>query len=184
MTTPAEIQALIEQAEKHFPALLFDVKFQFERIGEGTFTDKYIGAVADVFSGILKVNLDWYEDPDTPEIDYNYIIWHEMRHMYQWSQVLSFAQKLPTKADAKTINKWEYEFKHYISNTPATIDKHMKQDVEIDAYAFALYMLFKYLPNPNGTVDIGLPPMIEDELLDRAMKRLEIESVTGEIFIG
>lgn len=184
MTTPGEIRNLMKQAEKHFPDLEFDVILKFERVGQGTFEEKYIGAVSDVNSGTLTVNIDWYESPETPEVDYGYIIWHEMRHMYQRSQVLRLANKAPIRADEKTIRRWDYEFHHYIPNTPTTEYKHMKQDIEIDAYAFALYMVYRYSANPDGSVDIGLPPMIADELIDRVQKRFSIESITGKIFIG
>jgi len=103
---------------------------------------------------------------------------------YQRSQVMRLANKALIKADEKTIRRWDYEFHHYIPNTPTTEYKHMKQDIKIDAYAFALYMVYRYSANPDGSVDIGLPPMIADELMDRVQKRFAIKSITGKIFIG
>jgi len=51
----------------------------------------------------------------------------------------------------------------------------MKQDMEIDAYSFAVFMLFHYFRKPDGQVNIGLPPMTEGEIMDRVYKSLDAD---------
>lgn len=74
------------------------------------------------------------------EQDIKYIIWHENRHMYQWSQIEKLDKGERFFETKKIIEKWKYETYHYIPNTPATEYRHMKQEIEIDAYA--LYIFF------------------------------------------
>lgn len=170
LITPGEIKKLTTLAKTHLPPLGFEENLKFERVGEGTFDEVKIGAVAQGPQHTLVINIDWYETTD--EQDIKYIIWHEMRHLYQWSQIEKMHRNIPLNESEKIIQKWEYEMLRYTPNTPATEEKHMKQEMEIDAYTFALYMLFKYCADNNGTVNIGLPPMIEDELMTRVKYKL------------
>lgn len=83
---------------------------------------------------------------------------------------------MPTNETKKRVKLWKKEFNNYISNTPETEIIYMNQDIEIDAYSFALYLLFMECPNADGSVDIGIPPCIEDEVLHR------VESQTRGIY--
>lgn len=174
LSSPAEIKVLTEKALNHLPPLGFDVKIKFQRIGQGEFENTKIGAVAQGPSHTLVVNTDWYET--TSEQDIKYIIWHEMRHMYQWSQIEKLHNSQHFEETTNIISQWQNELVNYIKNTPETEERHMKQEMEIDAYAFALYMLFRYCADSNGTVNIGLPPVIEDELMNRVRKKIILES--------
>ena len=84
----------------------------------------------------------------------------------------------PYLDDLKVIRQWEYELKNYIYNTPTTEFAHMKQDMEIDAYSFAVFMLLHYFRKPDGQVYVGLPPMTEDEIMDRVKKSANTDFVT------
>ena len=82
-SSPAEISRIIDLALKHLPPLGFECKLSFERTGKGTFDSEIIGAIANGPDHRITVNLDWYEM--TNNKDLHYIIWHETRHLYQWS---------------------------------------------------------------------------------------------------
>jgi len=167
-TSPKEVMDIVNQALNHLPALGFTPTLSFERVGQGTFDNKMIGAVANGPAHKITVNIDWYESTD--EQDLHYLIWHETRHLYQWSQIEKMHTGKPCLDALKVIQQWEYELKNYIYNTPRTEYAHMKQDMEIDAYSFAVFMLFHYFRKPDGQVYIGLPPMTEVEIMDRVNK--------------
>ncbi len=113
----------------------------------------------------LRINLDWFETSD--EQNLKYIVWHEVRHLYQLAQIEKSESDSSNYEDLQTVNQWKNNFDHYIYNTKGTIIAHMNQEIEIDAYSFAVYMLFKYCANPDGSIDIGLPPYIETEIIKR-----------------
>lgn len=99
--------------------------------------------------------------------------------MYQWSQIEKLDKGERLSVTKEIIEKWKYETYHYIPNTPATEYRHMKQEIEIDAYAFAVSMLFRYCAKPDGSIDIGLPPMIKTEILDRAQRMCAVNNSAG-----
>lgn len=175
-TSPKEVMDIIDQALSHLPTLGFRPTLSFERVGEGTFDNKMIGAVTNGPSHRITVNIDWYESTD--DQDLHYLIWHETRHLYQWSQIEKMHMGQPYLDDLKVIRQWEYELKNYIYNTPTTEFAHMKQDMEIDAYSFAVFMLLHYFRKPDGQVYVGLPPMTEDEIMDRVKKSANTDFVT------
>lgn len=166
-----EVAKIIDLALEHLPPLNFDYKLSFERTGKGTFDSKIIGAVANGPEHKITVNIDWYETTDNQDL--YYILWHETRHLYQWSQIEKMHTALPVQDDVSVINEWENNLRHYISNTKETETAHMKQEVEIDAYSFAVYMLIHYFRDKHNNVNIGLPPMTADEIWDRAIKAAE-----------
>ncbi len=127
-----------------------------------------IGAVTNGPEHKITVNLDWYEAADNQDL--HYILWHETRHLYQWSQIEKMHLGLPIQDDVSVVQEWEYNIHHYIYNTKDTETAHMKQEMEIDAYAFAVYMLAHYFQDAQGNIRIGLPPMIEADILDRVEK--------------
>lgn len=167
-TSPAEISKIIDLALKHLPPLGFECKLSFERTGKGTFDSEIIGAIANGPEHRITVNLDWYEM--TNNKDLHYIIWHETRHLYQWAQIEKMHKGEPIQDDVSVIKEWEHNLRNYIYNTKETETAHMKQEMEIDAYSFAVYMLIHYFRDKYNNVNIGLPPMTADEIWDRAIK--------------
>lgn len=155
---------LILPAKHHLPSLKEDIEIKVESVGEGTFHDKKIGCVTRGFT--LVINSDWFTSADNQDI--KYIIWHEVRHMYQQQQIKQLVENQACSENIAVVNQWANEWNHYIPNTAATENHHFEQRIEVDAYAFALAMLFIYLPNPDGSVDIGLPPVIEAEVFEKA----------------
>jgi len=158
---------LLMLSVRHMPFLnCGQVRFAFERVNINHFNDQLIGAVASS-NGTITVNLDWF--CSTTEQDVMYIIWHEIRHIYQMQQIQfqkdnNFAAERP-----ENILRWQQEFDHYVRNTPETTSLHFLQEIELDAYAFALSMLFRYCANDDGSVDIGLPPIAEQAIYERAL---------------
>lgn len=175
--TPIEIQNYINQALKHLPPLGFDIQLAFERVSGGKLKDVSIGAVTDGPHHLLTVNMDWYERTESQDI--YYIIWHEIRHMYQWSQIEKLDKGERLSEAKEIIEKWKYETYNYIPNTPKTENQHMKQEIEIDAYAFAVSMLFRYCAKPDGSINIGLPPMTEAEIMNRAQRMCVVNNSAG-----
>lgn len=169
-TSPKEISDIANMALQHLPPLGFEIKYSYQRVGQGEFDSELIGAVANGPAHTITVNLDWYEKTDAQDL--HYIIWHETRHLYQWSQIEKLNYHLSVVDDVDVIKMWEYNMRNYIYNTKETEYAHMKQEMEIDAYAFAVYMLFHYFRKPDGQVCIGLPPMTEDEIMKRVQKSI------------
>ena len=155
---------LIEPAKHHLPNLTSAIDVKVESIGEGTFHDTQIGCVARGFT--LIVNSDWFTSASNQDI--KYIIWHEIRHMHQLQQIELLKEGQSCNENRSVVSRWQLEWSNYVSNTPETEAHHFRQHIEIDAYAFALAMLFIYLPNPDGSVDIGLPPVIESEVFQKS----------------
>lgn len=46
-TSPKEVMHIVDQALNHLPALGFTPTLSFEKVGQGTFENKIIGAVAN-----------------------------------------------------------------------------------------------------------------------------------------
>lgn len=161
---------LILPAKHHLSSLTEDIEIEVESVGEGTFLDTKIGCVTRGFT--LVINSDWFTSVDNQDI--KYIIWHEIRHMYQLQQTKQLVGYQPCCESISVVNQWLYEWNNYIPNTVETETEHFKQHIEIDAYAFALAMLFLYMPNPDGSVDIGLPPVIEAEVFEKAQQLVKV----------
>ena len=84
----------------------------------------------------IMVNKLWMESANVVEIFI--IICHEMRHAYQYMQIncqdgLGESQEI--------IARWKAEFDHYYSPKD---ERFLEQEIEIDAIAFAHYMILKY----------------------------------------
>lgn len=95
---------------------MFFTDGNIERTGSGTFQDRRIGAGARGQEHKLIVNLDWYETTD--ELDLRYLIWHEVTHLYQWSQIEKLESRYKLSKTEDKVLKWKYEICNYISNEP------------------------------------------------------------------
>ena len=169
---------LLMLSVRHMPFLnCGQVRFAFEKVGINHFNDLMIGAVASL-DGTITVNIDWF--CSTSEQDVMYIIWHEIRHVYQMQQI-QFQKKNSYAAErTEDVLRWKTEFEHYVTNTPATTTLHYAQEIEQDAYAFALSMLFRYCANDDGSVDIGLPPIAEQAIYKRALELYNTDPISNK----
>lgn len=75
-----------------------------------------------------------------------YFILHEIRHAFQFAEMMDLKNGLTTCVDPTIINKWIIENENYTGalNKDGSENKdYFKQDMEFDAYAFA-YAVIKY----------------------------------------
>lgn len=82
----------------------------------------------------------WLETASTEEISFS--AFHEVRHYYQYQVFMNKNTQFETM---ETILKWESEFSNY--HRPFEIElkeEHLFQLIEIDAIAFACYMMNKF----------------------------------------
>ena len=110
--------------------------FTYERIG-GRF--KSIENSCEVSGTTIYVNEDWAEYCVVEyKYDLSFIMAHEARHVYQQNEVMMYRNNGTYCEGVNRIELWAQEFQHYIRNIgPQTFEAHSKQDVEIDANAYA-----------------------------------------------
>lgn len=156
------IYALADIANYYLPEPNPEFPIRFERIGEGTFHDAKISCV--VRDSCLIVNIDWFTAADSQDI--KYLIWHEMRHMYQQRQVSNLDNGGKLTEPRQVVQQWKHEFQNYIPNTEQTENAHFHQSIEFDAYVFSLALLALHCANSDGSVNIGLPDCIADKLIN------------------
>ena len=92
----------------------------------------------------LYVNSDWLQQQsNTPdETEVRMLIYHEIRHLYQRLEMKNFRERKSTKEPLSILLKWLYELEHYQRNEGGvTTLRYYSQSIEIDAYAFAVYLL-------------------------------------------
>ena len=159
-------KSLVSTAKRHLPPLPNSIAIRIEAVGDGTFVDTKIGCIARGYT--IIINRDWFTS--TTSQDIKYLIWHEVRHIYQKNQIDRLFEHKQTHEKTEVLLRWQFEFSNYIPNTPSSEVAHFNQHIEIDAYAFALAMLFIYDANPDGSVDIALPSTIESSVYDQAIQ--------------
>ena len=90
-------------------------------------------------------------------LDVEYYIVHEVRHIFQQIKINEF--------DKDLIKQWKYEKDHYIkvhTDNGDINEEYFKQDVEVDAYAFALaVMKYKY-----GNIDLYVPDVYGNDFYE------------------
>ena len=91
-------------------------------------------------NNLIVFNDDWLLASDEFEILAS--AFHESRHAYQFDSI-----KKKKNESQETLDLWEKEFEGYISPTD-TLDvvqdsPYLRQSIEIDAIAFAHFLLFK-----------------------------------------
>jgi hypothetical protein len=146
MSTETILKKWVEKMSKHALATLklkTDITIKLEPIGE-RFKTKDNAAELSVSSGILFVNSDWLKsmrsNPDETEV--RLLIYHEMRHVYQRPEIEKLKKGIPTTENLPIIYQWEKEFSHYQRNEGGGSELgYYKQFIEIDAYAFGIYLL-------------------------------------------
>ena len=102
---------------------------------------KYINTNAKFFTGIntIYINLDKHSVENHDEI---FSVTHEYRHFYQYQQILNTDKSLE---DENTIANWKLNFDKYIS---FGYEDFYKQDIEIDANAFTVFIIQKLFQRP------------------------------------
>lgn len=130
----------------------------------------------------LYVNSDWLQqqrnNPDETEV--RMLIYHEIRHLYQRLEVKNFREGKSTKEPLPVLLKWQYELTHYQRNEGgATTLRYYSQSIEIDAYAFAVYLLIMDLEKGERlSLDTrSIPDEIDSAVRQRAYEIAEQMSV-------
>lgn len=167
----------VEQAEKiirkqmedvlpYLPSLNLNIKLTFEEIGQGTFKNVDTPAIGKEKE--LIINLDWLNMQSLTRQDLKYVIWREMRFLYQKQQVEAFGKGIPVQEDMYVLEDWENEYDSFIPNTPITQKRHYGQKIVLDAYAFSFALLAIFCPKSDGSIDVALPPEIAESVAERA----------------
>lgn len=134
-----------------------EYKFQFEKIGERFATD---ANAAEMVNNILHINEDWVENAleHNAEFDLMYIMYHEVRHIYQHIVITDFDKRGKSCELPAVILSWKHDFSEYVRNEgdEKSWSDNISQSVEIDANAFANAMLIKH------NMDARIAPGQED----------------------
>lgn len=99
-------------------------------------------------SDLLSINICSvafaFEQNEPLQIEY--FLLHEIRHIFQFSEMSDFKNGLNTCIDANIVQKWISENENYagaLNKDGSENQDYFKQDMEFDAYAFA-YAVMKY----------------------------------------
>lgn len=92
---------------------------------------------------IIAFNEEWLEQANPMEVQVT--CFHESRHAYQW-KVINDEYTGTEVIDPMTIDKWKDEMSNYNSPTKKDIpeEKYLRQEIEIDAIAFAHKMMLEH----------------------------------------
>lgn len=110
-------------------------------IGQNQLPNSEITGMYKFDENEIIFNEDWLLRSDWTEVIIT--AFHEMRHAYQ-----GYCIRTNSRESQETLNKWEYETLNYImpsgKNNEIDDELYLKQEIEIDAIAFAHKMMFKY----------------------------------------
>ena len=106
-------------------------------------------------------NEDWVLRSDWTEVIIT--AFHEMRHAYQ-----GYCIRTQSREPKSTLEKWEYETLNYImpsgKNNEIDDESYLKQEIEIDAIAFAHKMMLEHF---------GLRTIVPSSIKDKVAYQLK-----------
>jgi hypothetical protein len=116
-----------------------DVQFFYNQ----DLTKKGINSIFLKDKYIIAFNEEWIEQANPMEIQVT--CFHESRHAFQW-EVINSEYTGTEIVDSVTIQKWKDEMSNYNSPTKKDIpeEEYLKQEIEIDAIAFAHKMMLEH----------------------------------------
>jgi hypothetical protein len=116
-----------------------DVQFFYNQ----DLTKKGINSIFLKEKYIIAFNEEWIEQANPMEIQVT--CFHESRHAFQW-KVINGDYSGTEVEDSITIQKWKDEMSNYNSPTKKDIpeEEYLKQEIEIDAIAFAHKMMLEH----------------------------------------
>lgn len=104
---------------------------------------------------------DWVLRSDWTEVIIT--AFHEMRHAYQ-----GYCIRTQSREPQSTLDKWEYETLNYImpsgKNNEIDDESYLKQEIEIDAIAFAHKMMLEHF---------GLRTIVPSNIRDKVAYQLK-----------
>lgn len=99
-------------------------------------------------------NIEWLEERANNNEYYliEYLLMHEVRHFYQRRVVESFERNEPVRIyeDINTVKQWQSNFKAYVQNKGGqglSEKEYFCQSIEVDADAFAVYLMLHLHPS-------------------------------------
>lgn len=110
--------------------------------------DISISATTNHTTNVININYNWFIDCLIHNKGYEieYFLIHETRHVFQHIVIKEYREHKDTGVSEDIVKRWIEEGKHYITSIDmdgkVNID-YFKQDVELDAFAFA-YALMSY----------------------------------------
>lgn len=109
-----------------------DVQFFYNQ----DLTKKGINSIFIKEKCIIAFNEEWIEQATPMEIQVT--CFHETRHAFQW-KLINGEYQGSNNVDSKTIEIWKNEMSNYNSPTKKDIpeEEYLRQEIEIDAIAFA-----------------------------------------------
>ena len=127
-----------------------DVQFFYNK----DLTNKGINSIFLKDEYIIAFNEEWIEQANPMEIQVT--CFHESRHAFQW-KVITGEYSGNEVITPITIQKWKNEMSNYNQPTKNDIpeEEYLKQDVEIDAIAFAYFQMDKQF-NVKGFIPASI----------------------------
>lgn len=116
---------------------------------------------------IIAYNEEWIVQADPLEVQIT--CFHESRHAYQWKCITGdYSGKHNT--DPKTIHIWKTEMTNYSQPTSKEIpeEAYLCQEIEVDAIAFAHYLMSKLY----GATTV-IPDLIKQKVIRRKIDLME-----------
>ncbi len=131
-------------------------------IEESKLPNKEITAIYSFKNNEIIFNEDWVLRSDWTEVIIT--AFHEMRHAYQ-----GYCIRTQSREPKSILDKWEYETLNYImpsgKNNEIDDESYLKQEIEIDAIAFAHKMMLE-----NFGVKTVIPIIVADRNKDNQVK--------------
>ena len=124
------IQKLIEKLSRML--LIREVHFSIREAKR--FSKETICAIYMPQLNVILLNRDWLDEADVLEI--NYIVAHEMRHVYQFLLTMNHPNYFDIPE--RVIQNWRLEFENYTMPNNSHNSDYEDQHVEIDADEYAM----------------------------------------------
>lgn len=97
---------------------------------------------AEGYGNTLYFNKPWFTGEDrwgNQKDDIEFFVFHELRHLHQQHEISLAEHGQPLHESERTVALWKNGFQNYIRNKGgATQSANVSQEVEIDAYAYAV----------------------------------------------
>lgn len=164
------------------------IDIEYEPIGKRFQTE---GNAAEINSFTLYINSDWVKRhiQNTDQTELKAILYHEVRHLYQMSEIKKFELKERTKESSEIIKKWKDNLYNYIRNVNENID-YYTQPIEIDAIAYAFYLMSidaqtdKNLSLLTTSIPDGIDNDIRNRMQEIHESRLKSKVIRNEVKVG
>ena len=111
--------------------------------------DNGILAVCAQANNQIRINMETFLKFlwDNRNIEIEYLLLHEVRHIFQHEEISRLKSGLETICDPEYAETWEYETSHYekaLDENGKENPKYFQQDCEKDAFIFA-FAIMKYV---------------------------------------